>query len=108
MRYLNTSTLSNAPSVLFIDLRLPGVSGFDILQQTQKTPALAKTFKLAISSLHDIHSIKRAYVLGAETFVTKPIHEADLRELVRSYCDYWIFAAKNATTTPSPPPQVLN
>src|SRR4051812_43426503 len=58
------------PCIAFIDLKLPGVSGFQLLEAMQREPALSKTLRLAISTLEDIHSIKLAYASGAHSFLT--------------------------------------
>src|SRR5438132_5360202 len=66
------------PSVLLLDLKLPGMSGFEVLQRLRDRPAFAKTLRIVFSHLDDTNSIKRAYGLGAHSFLTKPVNETEL------------------------------
>jgi len=89
---------ASAPSIALVDLKLPGMSGFELLEQMRRQPALSKTLRLAISSLEDIHSIKLAYGSGAHSFLTKPADEAELRAVIHSFPSYWALPTADGTT----------
>src|SRR5436305_13155852 len=78
------------PSVLLLDLKLPGLSGFEILKHLQSCPAFAATIKIVLSHIEDIHSIKHAYALGAQSFLTKPVNQTELAELVAAFPASWL------------------
>ena len=80
------------PSVLLLDIRLPGLSGFEILEYLQNRPAFAATLKIVLSNIEDIHSIKHAYALGAQSFLTKPINQSELGNLVGAFPAYWLLS----------------
>ena len=84
------------PGVLLIDLKLPGMSGFDLLELTQKSNAFAGTLRIVLSQLDDTQSIKRAYALGARSFLTKPVSSYDLIELTTAFPEYWKFGGNPA------------
>jgi CheY-like chemotaxis protein len=79
------------PSTLFLDLKLPGVDGFEILQYLQGQPVFSPMLCVALSQITDLRSIKRAYQYGAYSFLSKPIQQRDLRELIRAFPGYWSF-----------------
>ena len=79
-----------APSVLLLDLRLPGFSGFDILADIRNRAAFSKTLKVVYSNFQRTEEIKRSYAAGAQSFLTKPIQLDDLRELIKTFPDYWL------------------
>jgi len=85
------------PSVLFIDLKLPGVSGFQILEAVRDLPLLAKALRVVISSLEDTRSIKMAYTAGAQTFVVKPAKLEDISELIHGFPGYWTLSGIGGT-----------
>lgn len=89
---------SSTPAIALVDLKLPGMSGFELLEQMQGQPAFSNTLRLAISSLEDIHSIKRAYASGAHSFLTKPADEAELRAVIHSFPGYWALPEADGTT----------
>jgi len=81
---------NGAPSILLLDLKLPAVSGFEILSFLQGRPAFSELLKIVVSDLDDLESIRKAYGLGAHSFLTKPVHRSDLKELIRVYPAPWL------------------
>src|SRR5438309_635384 len=45
------------PAILMLDLKLPGVSGFEILSFLQGRAAFSKTLKIIVSELENLESI---------------------------------------------------
>src|SRR3954467_13390393 len=80
------------PAVLFLDLKLPGASGLEILGSIRNSPAFARTLRIVLTQFGDFHSIKKAYLLGAHSFLSKPIRQQDLSELITVYPSYWKLA----------------
>ena len=110
--YLNQAIQSEGiglpiPTVLFIDLKLPGVSGFEILEQVRSLPALAKALRVVISSLEDTRSIKMAYAAGAQSFLAKPATPVDISELVQSFPGYWTFLGRDGITPTGTSPSLI-
>jgi two-component system, OmpR family, phosphate regulon response regulator PhoB len=72
------------PDVIVLDLMLPGIDGYDVLEslkqdeQTSDIPVLVLTAK----SLHADR--ERSHGLGASRFLTKPFLPSELCELVDS------------------------
>lgn len=62
------------PILLLLDLRMPMLDGFEVLQKLQarakSRPPLAIVVLTGLSRLGDI---RRAYQLGADSFLTKPL-----------------------------------
>jgi CheY-like chemotaxis protein len=83
------------PSVIFIDLKLPGMNGFELLRWLKARPALMNIFLVVLSATGDLVSVQEAYNLGANSFLIKPCRPADLENLVICYPDFW-------TRTPAP------
>ena len=79
------------PSVLLLDLKLPGMSGFEILERIQKRPAFAGMLRVVLSNLEDTTSIKRAYSLGANSYLVKPVRESELGDMIKGFPGYWSF-----------------
>ncbi len=70
------------PDVLFIDLKMPQMNGFELFEwiraQFAETPFLA----LALTSSDEPQDRKRALDLGADGYFLKPISPAQLRAAV--------------------------
>jgi two-component system response regulator len=76
-------------SVILLDLKLPDKSGLDILALLQVRKTFSNTLKVVVSQLEDMEMIKRAYSLGADSFIVKPPHQQDIRELIRAFPEHW-------------------
>lgn len=64
---------NNPPSLVLLDLMLPGMSGFQILSRLKQDADLASIPVVIISSLIQEDSIMKALTSGAIDYVTKPI-----------------------------------
>ena len=83
-------------AVLFLDLKLPDLSGFEILARIRDEPVLAQTLRIVLSQWGDLDSIRRAYSLGAQSFLNKPANRDDLKELIKGFPDHWLLAGSSA------------
>jgi len=55
----------------------------------QNRPAFQDVTRIVISQIDDMHNIRKAYTLGADTFIAKPVHQSDVAELIRSFPENW-------------------
>jgi CheY-like chemotaxis protein len=95
------------PAVIFVDLKLPGISGFDLLRWVKQHPELKNIFIVVLSATGDLMSVQAAYALGANSFLIKPCRAADLENLVICYPSFWERAFPSTpgiapSTEPSP------
>jgi len=59
------------PDVIVLDLLLPGIGGFDVLQEINNDPGLRKVPVMILSNLSKPTDIERAKTLGAKKFLIK-------------------------------------
>jgi len=79
------------PGVLLLDLKLPGTSGFEVLEWIKQQSSPPDTLLVAISGYSEMHNVNRAYKLGARSFLTKPINPEDIVNLTKAFGGYWSF-----------------
>jgi len=78
------------PILLLLDLKMPKVSGFQVLEWLRHKPALQHlSVAIMTSSDHDPH-IARAYELGADSYLIKPPDAEALLALVQRLHAYWL------------------
>lgn len=65
---------AHPPQLVFLDIVLPGLNGFEVCQQIRSCEAGLHTPILMMTSHDDIGSIERAFEVGATDFITKPIN----------------------------------
>lgn len=70
------------PCLMFLDINMPGLSGFDILLWARKQPALAKMKIVVLSGANEEFDAKISAKLGADEYVLKVPEADDLRRLI--------------------------
>jgi CheY-like chemotaxis protein len=75
--------------IILLDLKLPGLNGFQFLEWLRIHPEFSDVLVIVVSGLDDLASIRRAYALGADSFLTKPCTLADLENMMRSFPEHW-------------------
>ncbi len=76
------------PDLIAVDLMLPGMTGFDILQQVKMDPSKKDIPTMVLSNLSKPSDIEKAKVLGAKKFLVKAATSldqivAEMKELSR-------------------------
>lgn len=67
------------PAICFCDVRMPRMSGIDLLERMKTRPALAAVPFVLVSSASDRETVLQAVRLGAVGYILKPLHAADAR-----------------------------
>ncbi|HEU5051022.1 MAG TPA: type II/IV secretion system protein [Gemmatimonadales bacterium] len=61
-----------APDVIMLDLNLPGLDGYHVLQQLRSRPATSRIPVIVLTAKGDEDNEVRVFQLGADDFLTKP------------------------------------
>lgn len=75
---------ASVPRVVFLDLKLPLRSGFEVLEWIRTMPALRGTAVIVLSSSAEARDVRRAYELGAHSYLVKYPPPAVIQEVVRA------------------------
>jgi CheY-like chemotaxis protein len=89
-------------SLVLLDLKMPRRGGFEVLQWIRNNPVL-KCLPVVIltSSRHDV-DVRRAYELGANSYLVKPVNFEALVNMARVVDLYWMTLVEK----PAPEPQL--
>lgn len=63
--------MENRPDLILLDLVLPGMDGFEVLEKAKKDPKLSSIPILILSNLGQKEDVDRAIALGASDFMVK-------------------------------------
>ena len=72
------------PKLILLDLKMPRVSGFDVLAWLRSEDAFRQLPVVVLTSSNHDADIKRAYDLGAKSYLVKPVGFEALVELVKT------------------------
>jgi PAS domain S-box-containing protein len=77
------SALSNPPAMILLDVKMPGMNGFEVCQRLKQNESTAKVPIIFISALQDIHDRVRSFQVGGADFIAKPIQREEVLARVR-------------------------
>ena len=78
------------PAMVLLDLKLPRRSGLEVLDWIRQHPELRRIPVVILTSSRARADVDRAYDLGANSYLLKPVEFSALLELVRSLTVYWM------------------
>lgn len=78
------------PDLILLDLRLPRMSGHEVLAEVKHDPGLKRIPVVIMTESDDEKDIVRAYDGYANCYVTKPVDVDKFIEAVRSIEDFWL------------------
>ena len=78
------------PRVVILDLKLPKVSGLDVLRRIKSDPATRVIPVVVLSSSREEPDVKTAYALGVNSYIVKPVDFEKFIEAVGELGLYWL------------------
>jgi CheY-like chemotaxis protein len=77
------------PDIILLDLKLPGIDGFEVLRQIKSTPILKRLPVIILTSSKEEGDRAMGYDLGANSYLVKPVSFEGFLEVVRKVGNYW-------------------
>lgn len=71
------------PHLILLDLRLPDIDGYALLQQLQQRPNWQQVPVIVVSAFAFRSDQQRALSLGARRYLVKPVNLTDLKQAVQ-------------------------
>jgi CheY-like chemotaxis protein len=81
---------TDLPALTLLDLKLPRVSGLDVLRRIRKEPATRRMPVVILTSSREEQDIAAGYDLGVNSYIRKPV---DFKQFVQSVAQlglYWL------------------
>ena len=89
------------PDLILLDLKMPGIDGFEVLRWIRGQPGFASIRIVVLTSSDAIPDVNRAYALGANSFMVKPLDFQNVVEMSRILKTYWLHMNKAPETSRS-------
>lgn len=77
------------PDVVLLDLKLPGMSGYEVLSAIKSDVELCAIPVVVLTTSSDEHDRARAYRAHANSYVVKPIDFREFHRMIRDLERYW-------------------
>jgi CheY-like chemotaxis protein len=85
---------STNPKVILLDLRLPRVSGLDVLKTIKSDERLKAIPVVVLTSSKDDMDVRECYRLGVNSYISKPVAFDDFTKVVADMGMYWLLMNK--------------
>jgi CheY-like chemotaxis protein len=73
------------PQVVFLDLGMPGMGGYEVAVELRKLPALQDVFILALTGWNDLATRKAVIAAGFDRHLVKPANFEQITEILDDY-----------------------
>jgi two-component system response regulator len=78
------------PKIVLLDLKLPKVSGLEVLKEIKSNERMKMIPVVIVTSSREDPDIAEAYALGANSYVVKPVDFEQFVEAMSSLGLYWL------------------
>ena len=83
------------PSLVLLDLKLPMMNGLEVLEQLRTDERTKQLPVVVLTSSDETPDIQRAYSLGANSYICKPVEYEKYLHVVELLGLYWLQANRN-------------
>jgi CheY-like chemotaxis protein len=82
--------ISNKPSVVLLDLKLPRVDGLEVLRQLREDPRTKFLPVVVLTTSTEEGDLINSYSLGCNSYIRKPVNFVQFSEAIRQLGMYWL------------------
>jgi CheY-like chemotaxis protein len=86
------------PALVLLDLNMPGMDGFQVLQWIRAQETLRALRVVVLTASDAMRDVNRAYQLGANSFLVKPVDFERFVEVSQALAGFWVWMAKAPDT----------
>ena len=91
------------PGLILLDLNMPRMDGREALAEIKTDPALRSIPVIVLSTSQADEEVCRAYDLGVNSFISKPVTFDGLVRVMSSFAQYWLQIVELPRTDASAP-----
>ena len=79
------------PRLMLLDIKLPGIDGFEVLRWVRQQPEFLKLRIVVVTSSTEVRDVNEAFSLGANSFILKPADFMRFAEFSQALAGSWVW-----------------
>jgi CheY-like chemotaxis protein len=86
----SSRNIKHLPKLILLDLKMPRVSGKEVLEKIKSDPDIRHTPVVVLTSSKEDPDIKVCYDLGANSYIVKPVESNNFFKALKEVGFYWM------------------
>ncbi len=82
--------ITNKPSVVLLDLKLPRIDGLEVLRRVREDPRTKFLPVVVLTTSSEEADLLNSYSLGCNSYICKPVDFVQFSEAIRQLGMYWL------------------
>jgi len=82
--------VSDLPALILLDLKLPKISGLEVLRRIRQDPRTQRVLVVILTSSNEQEDVTHGYDAGVNGFVRKPVDSKQFGDAIASLGLYWL------------------
>ncbi|RZK26029.1 MAG: response regulator [Flavobacterium sp.] len=83
------------PKLILLDLKMPKVSGIQVLEKLKSDPTLNSIPIVMLTSSNESPDIEKCYALGANSYIVKPVDSDNFFNAIKEIGLYWMVLSQH-------------
>ncbi|MBC7615082.1 MAG: response regulator [Pedobacter sp.] len=93
--YINRKMIDH-PKLILLDLKMPKVSGIQVLEKLKSDPAFSSIPVVMLTSSNEGPDIDKCYALGANSYIVKPVDSDNFFKTIKEIGLYWLILSQHS------------
>ncbi len=89
-KFETSNNLNYLPKLILLDIQMPKVNGIEVLEKIRSDERTKSTPVVMLTSSNEDPDIKRCYLLGANSYIVKPVNFDSFAEVIKTIGFYWL------------------
>jgi len=89
--------VNHKPKVILLDLKMPKIDGMEVLQRVKSDELTKKIPVVVLTSSKESPDIEKAYSLGANSYIVKPVEFDGFIKAISELGFYWLILNQDPT-----------
>jgi len=83
------------PDIMLLDLKMPRMDGYEVLRVVRSRAEFKALRIIVLTSSEDLQDVNKAYELGANSFLVKPLEFENYAAMMRTLCSFWLHYSRD-------------